>query len=195
MGIEAGLAGAPLPQSLRNCGGNFGRWGPPERPMSQTIRGLGRHKGYFALAGAAAFIAAIGAVGAARAERAGKTAEDPRLGEEVRQICFSRNISSFRTIDDEDDAVLLERGVNDWYKATLAGACNYNRLRFAQSVAIDDRPRGGCITRGDALVFSDSAFGDFSFPNATRCIIVEIHRWNPKAKAPPPADERGPATE
>lgn len=116
---------------------------------------------------------------------------DPRLGDEVDRICFSRNISGFRTIDGEDDAVLLERGVNDWYKTTLAGACNHNRLRFAQSVAIDDHPRGGCITRGDTLVFSNSAFGDFSFPNATRCVIVEIHRWDPKTAAPDEDAEAG----
>ncbi len=149
--------------------------------MGQTFRSVSRHKGYFALAATAAAITAFGFFGAARS---GEPAADgdPRLGEEVDQICFSRDISNFRTIDDEDDAVLLERGVNDWYKTTLAGACNYNQLRFAQSVAIDDRPRGGCIRRGDALVFSNSAFGDFSFPNATRCIIVEIRRWDPKAK-------------
>jgi hypothetical protein len=150
--------------------------------MANAVKGLSRHKGFFSLAAASAAIAVAGVVGAARAEGedAGEKV-DPRLGEEVRQICFSRNISGFRTIDDEDDAVLLERGVNDWYKVSLAGACNYNRLRFAQSVAIDDRPRGGCVMRGDSLVFSDSAFGDFSFPNATRCVIVEIHHWNPKA--------------
>ncbi len=147
------------------------------------------HKGSAALAAIAGFFA-LGFAGAALA--GGKPADDPaetakadlRLGEAVSRICFSRNISSFRTIDGEDDAVILERGVNDWYKTTLAGACNHNRLRFAQSVAIDDRPGGGCITRGDALVFSDSAFGDFSFPNATRCVIVDIHRWDPKAEAP-----------
>lgn len=163
--------------------------------MGQTFKGLGRHKGYFALAAAAAAITALGVFGTARSagdDEAGANA-DPRLGEEVDQICFSRNISNFRTIEDEDDAVLLERGVNDWYKTTLAGACNYSRLRFAQSVAIDERPRGGCIRRGDALVFSDSAFGDFSFPNATRCIIVEIHRWDPKAAAKDEADEEATA--
>lgn len=149
--------------------------------MRPTFKGFGRHQRCFTLPAAAA-IAAFGVMGTARS--ADEAADgDPRLGEEVRQICFSRNISNFQTIDDEDDAVLLERGVNDWYKTTLAGACDRNRLRFAQSVAIDNRPRGGCIRRGDALIFSDSAFGDFSFPNATRCIIVEIHRWNPKAKA------------
>lgn len=143
-----------------------------------------RLKGRFALPVAVA-IAAFGVAGTAlsREEADDDTKSDPRLGEEVDRICFSRDIDGFRTIDDEDDAVLLERGVNDWYKATLSGPCNYSTLRFAQSVAIDDRPRGGCVTRGDALVFSDSAFGDFSFPRATRCIIVEMHRWNPKATA------------
>ncbi|MFN0022327.1 MAG: DUF6491 family protein [Parvularculaceae bacterium] len=161
-----------------------------------------RHTRYFALSAAAAALAALGAAGSVLAgeKRAADTPEsskaDPRLGEEVRQICFSRSISGFRTIDDEDDAILLERGVNDWYKTTLAGACNYNQLRFAQSVAIDQRPGGGCITRGDALVFSDSAFGDFSFPNATRCIITEIYRWDPKAKAPEDeAEEDAPDTD
>lgn len=150
--------------------------------MGQTFRGFGRHKGYFALAAAAAAIAAFGFFGAARSAEPAAGA-DPRLGEKVDQICFSQDITNFQTIDGEDDAVLLERGVNDWYKTSLTGACNYNQLRFAQSVAIDERPRGGCIRRGDALIFSYSAFGDFSFPNATRCIIVEIHRWDPKAKA------------
>lgn len=131
----------------------------------------------------AAAIGALVAAGPAYASDQAGGGVDLRLGEEVDRICFTRDINNFQTIDDEDDAVLLERGVNDWYKVTLTGACNYNRLRFAQSVAIDDRPRGGCVTSGDALLFSDSAFGDFSFPNATRCIIDEIHRWNPKAKA------------
>lgn len=144
--------------------------------MSHSVRA----KGYFALAAAAVAAVTFGAAGTALS---GEKEVDPRLGEEVDRICFSRDIDGFRTIDDEDDAVLLERGVNDWYRAALSGPCNYNALRFAQSVAIDDRPRGGCVTRGDALVFSDSAFGDFRFPNATRCIIVEIHRWDEKAQA------------
>lgn len=148
--------------------------------MGQAISNSRRHRGFFALAAAAAALAGLGAFGSARSDEPAD-APDPRLGEEVDQICFARNISGFRTIDGEDDAVLLERGVNDWYRASLAGACNWNQLRFAQSVAIDGRPGGGCVRRGDALVFSDSAFGDFSFPSATRCIIVEIRRWDPKA--------------
>ncbi|HBS31048.1 MAG TPA: hypothetical protein DEA40_04800 [Parvularcula sp.] len=148
--------------------------------MGQTIRA----NDCFFLAGAAAAIAALGAAGKAwpGEQAAAGIGADARLGAEVDRICFSRDISNFLTIDDEDDAVLLQRGVNDWHKVTLAGACDHNRLRFAQSVAIDQRLRGGCITRGDALVFSDSAFGDFSFPSATRCIITEMFRWNPNAQ-------------
>lgn len=108
-------------------------------------------------------------------------AEDARVGEEVSRICFGRDINNFRAIEGEDDAVLLERGVNDWYKATLVGACSYRELKWAQAVAIDSRPAGGCVTPGDYLVFSRSAFGDFSFPNTTRCAIDAIYKWDPDA--------------
>lgn len=106
---------------------------------------------------------------------------DPRLGKQVDRICFGRNINNFKAIEGEDDAILLEKGVNDWYKAKLIGACNYRDLKWAQSVAIDQRPAGGCVTPGDYLIFSRSAFGDFSFPNTTRCAISEIHEWNEDA--------------
>ncbi|MFZ5618983.1 MAG: DUF6491 family protein [Pseudomonadota bacterium] len=117
--------------------------------------------------------------GAALAEE--EKAADPRQGEEVDRICFGRDINNFKAIKGEDDAILLERGVNDWYKATLIGACSYRELNWAQSVAIEQHPAGGCVTSGDYLIFSRSAFGDFSFPNATRCAISEIYEWNPKA--------------
>ncbi len=123
---------------------------------------------------------------------AGATAEetaDPRLGEQVDSICFGRNINNFRAIDGVDDAILLEKGVNNWYKATLIGACNYSQLKWAQSVAIEQRPAGGCVTRGDYLIFSNSAFGDFSFPNSTRCAISEIHEWNPDTAAAEAEDD------
>lgn len=134
--------------------------------------------GTAALAAFAAAFAAFG--GAASAE---EKIADPRLGEKVDRICFGRNINNFTTIKGVDDAILLEKDVNHWYKATLIGPCSYSELRFAQSVAIEQRPAGGCVTPGDYLVFSRSAFGDFSFPNATRCAISEIYEWNPKAEA------------
>jgi len=108
---------------------------------------------------------------------------DPRQGEKVGRICFGRDINNFKAIKGEDDAILLERSVNDWYKATLIGACNYRELKWAQAVIIDQRPAGGCVTRGDTLIFSRSITGDFSFPNATRCIIQDIYKWDPDATA------------
>lgn len=110
--------------------------------MRRTSGSFSRHKGFFALAAAAAAIAAFGFFGAARSSEPAAGA-DPCADAEFDQIFFSRNISDFHTIDDEDDAVLLERGVNDWRQTSLAGACDYNQSRFAQSVAIDGRPRGG----------------------------------------------------
>jgi hypothetical protein len=122
--------------------------------------------------------AAQAVVGVAAAE------DDPRLGEKVDRICFASNINNFSTIKGVDDAALLEANVDDWYRVDLIGACSYQQLRFAQSVAIDERPRGGCVTKGDALIFSNSAFGDFSFPNATRCVISAIYRWDEDAEEP-----------
>lgn len=127
-------------------------------------------------------LSALAAAGFSAAAAGGKgDAPDKRQGEEADQICFARTISSFRTIDKVDDAVLLERGVNDWYKVDLIGACDHRRLRFAQSVAIDQRPAGGCVSRGDQLIFSDSVFGEFTFQNSTRCVIGKIYRWDEKA--------------
>jgi hypothetical protein len=129
-------------------------------------------------------IAVLAVLAALAAGAAAEESADLRLGKQVDRICFGRNINNFKAIDGVDDAILLEKGVNDWYKATLIGACNYSQLRWAQSVAIEQRPAGGCVTPGDYLIFSSSAFGDFSFPNSTRCAISEIHEWAPGAAAP-----------
>ena len=132
-----------------------------------------------------ALLALLAGISAAAAE-GGKV--DPRLGDQVDRICFGRNINNFKAIDGEDDAILLEKGVNEWYRAKLIGACNWHELKWAQAVAIDQRPAGGCVTPGDYLIFSRSAFGDFSFPNTTRCAISEIHEWRDDAdgaQAPP----------
>lgn len=127
-------------------------------------------------------------VSAAAMVTAAASEADPRLGEKVDRLCFASSINNFSTIKGVDDAALLEANVDDWYRVDLIGACSYRTLRFAQSVAIDQRPGGGCVTRGDALVFSTSAFGDFSFPNATRCVISAIYKWDEDAEAPEAAE-------
>ena len=129
------------------------------------------------------FIVMAALVGGALAIGSAAFAEDEAasVGEEVNRICFAREINNFKAIKGEDDAILLERSVNDWYKATLIGACSYRELKWAEAVAIDQRPAGGCLTPGDTLIFSRSAFGDFTFPNTTRCAISKIYKWDSEA--------------
>ena len=110
--------------------------------------------------------------------------EDPRLGERVNRICFARNINNFSFVREYDDVVLLEKGVKKWFLAELSGACSYSSLRFARAVAIDSRPRGGCVSRGDRLVFSDGlSFDDRSaISNVRRCTIGAIYKWDENAE-------------
>lgn len=142
----------------------------------------------------AALASALVASAAFAGEPAGP---DPRLGPEVDRICFTRSIDGFRTLKGVDDAVLLERGVNDWYYVELIGMCSESQLRFAQSVAIVSRPSGGCLTSGDTLIFSDSAFFNDRPIERNRCTVRRIYKWDEKAPAPGEAKpgESAPKTE
>ncbi len=111
---------------------------------------------------------------------------DQRIGEEVDRICFQRNIDGWKEAKGFDSAVLLERGVNDWYLVEVSGACRARDFRFAQTIGIDSRPRGGCVRRGDILLVE----GGGGFVN--RCFISEIYEWDDDAPAPgdgPEADD------
>ena len=115
---------------------------------------------------------------AALADEKPPTGPDPRLGPEVNNICFARNINGWKEIKGDDRAVLLETGVNNWYRVELAGSCRYRDFRFAQSIGIESRPGGGCITRGDVILVN----GGGGFVN--RCFITKINKWDDKAPAP-----------
>ncbi len=118
---------------------------------------------------------ALGAMlGAAPAkDDADKSAvRDPRIGDAVDRICFQRNIRNWREIRGEDNVVLLESGVNKWFRVELMGACDASVFRFAQTIAIESRPATGCVTRGDyILVQEGSGF-------TQRCYITDIYEWN-----------------
>lgn len=105
--------------------------------------------------------------------------DDPALGEQVDRICFNRNIRGFG--DTTDRTVVLTRGVRDQYIVEVSGACR--DLKFAQSVGIDSR--SSCITRGDYLLVSGSAFSldDGTGLGPNRCLIQKMHKWDSKAKA------------
>ncbi|MBB5518033.1 DUF6491 family protein [Amphiplicatus metriothermophilus] len=136
------------------------------------------------LAASAAFLAAGSLMGARageeNAEEAPEAREgtDLRLGAEVDRICFGRNINGWKPVKGEDDVVLLERGVDDWYRVELTGACEERLFRFAQAIGIESRPSGGCVTHGDVIIVEDT--GNF----ARRCFIRRIYEWNDKAPAP-----------
>lgn len=126
---------------------------------------------------AATTAAVLGLVGAAFANEAEKPA-DPRLGPEVDRICFQRNINGWRELKGVDNVVLLETGVNNWHRVELAGGCRASLFRFAETIGIESRPGGGCVSRGDVIIVGQT--GGF----VHRCIITKINLWDEKAKAP-----------
>lgn len=109
---------------------------------------------------------------------------DHRLGEEVNSICFGRSINGWRHVD-EDGAVLLEKGVNDWYYVKVSKSCRARDFNFAQTIGIESSPAGGCVTRGDVILVDNGAYVD-------RCFIRDIYEWDEDAPASEQAiDEEG----
>lgn len=103
---------------------------------------------------------------------------DPRIGEEVGSICFARTINGWKALKGVDDVVLLEKGVNDWYYVELQGHCPARVFRMAEQIAIESRPAGGCLARGDVIIVRD--VGRFT----SRCFVRNIRRWDDAAPAP-----------
>lgn len=125
--------------------------------------------------------ALIGAAALAN-EKSDEAGADPRIGEEVNRICFARTIDSWRSIKG-DDAVLLRSGVRDWYRVEFAGACRERDFRFANAIALETRPGGGCVGRGDVVIVRSP--GDFQ----NRCFITRMNKWDPDAAAPESEEE------
>ena len=140
----------------------------------------------YRLAAAACLAACVAMNGGAKAgEENSEDGVDRRLGAEVSRICFPRNINNWKEVKGEDNVLLLEQGVNDWYRVELAGACRYSDIRFTQKIALETRPAGGCVTRGDVITLIDGA----GFNH--RCPITGINQWDENASAP--GEEEGEA--
>lgn len=107
---------------------------------------------------------------------------DPRRGEKVDRICFADSLSGFEVPDGYKNAVVLTRGVRDRYLVKLMGP-GLSSLKFAQAFGVDTRRGGGCLSRGDRLVFADSVFSNDRL-NRTSYTITAIYRWDDKAAAP-----------
>ncbi|MEZ5954577.1 MAG: DUF6491 family protein [Hyphomonas sp.] len=120
-----------------------------------------------------------------------KFADDPRLGEEVKQLCFASAIDSFGNTT-RDTLTVREGG--DHYLITVFPGCT--NLDVAQSVALESRT--SCLSAGDHIVVSDSmmpSVHDRQDPFAfQRCTVNGIYKWDPKAEKAP-AGEETPADE
>jgi uncharacterized protein DUF6491 len=109
------------------------------------------------------------------AEEAEDAAAPSRLGPEVSRICFGRSINGWKTVDGHGDAVLLSKGVNDWFLVEVSGNCRARDFKFAQTIGIESRPAGGCIRRSDYILVHSA--GGFT----NRCFIKGMYEWNDDA--------------
>lgn len=108
------------------------------------------------------------------AEMAEASKPDPRQGSEVRNICFTQQIRSWRALDNR--SVIVESGVRDEYKLDLIGACQPNDA--FTSIGLVSRVGGGsCLESGEKLV-TDERYSMGS------CSIRKIYKWNKDAGKP-----------
>lgn len=133
----------------------------------------------FLAAAAALVVASLPAL----AEEENDDGADQRIGAEVNKICFPRNINGWKSVKGEDNVVLLEEGINDWYRVEVSGGCDEQVFRFAHVIGIKSRPAGGCLRRGDLILVEDG--GGF----ARRCFIKRIYQWDEDAPAPGDEDD------
>ena len=129
------------------------------------------------------FMIVLPALLAGCASTRGETAKtpldsDPRVGEEVRQVCFTRNLDSWQNVDSDRRAVILKMNNRDTYKLKLGGGCDPEWAML--HLAIETRVGSSCFSRGDRI----KTDGDTSRGYGTACTILGINRWNPDAVKP-----------
>jgi len=98
---------------------------------------------------------------------------DPRIGEEVTQVCLYRDIASWNSVDNDRKAVIVKLTNRDTYKLKLSGICNPDWADLRMAVIA----RGGsnCLSPGDRI----KTDGDPSQGRGSECTILKIHKWNP----------------
>lgn len=112
-----------------------------------------------------------------------KYADDPRLGEETRNVCFASSIDGFSMND--RSTVLLHDGKKR-YMVEVSGSCF--DLDNAESIGLDTPT--GCLSSGDSIVIGKT-FGEAIGPR--KCMIKDIYLWNPDAKAEDKPAEENPS--
>ena len=100
---------------------------------------------------------------------------DPRVGEEVQQVCFIRDLDGWQNVDNDSKAVILRMRNGETFKLKLSGSCDPD---FAMShLAVKTRRGSSCFSPGDKV----KTDGDLSSGYGSGCIVTSIHKWDAKA--------------
>ena len=129
---------------------------------------------------AAVTVAAVAVAGCETTESSGPTVEQEiaaRRGAEVGEVCFMRGIQGWSPLGDH--ALLLRRGVNDWYMVELTGVCRPDEAFAGASLAVG-RTVGGssCLRPGDNVATREPGVGSMV------CAITSIYEWDEDAPVP-----------
>ena len=100
---------------------------------------------------------------------------DPRVGDNVPQVCFTSSISSWSDVDNDENAVIIKVHNRDYYKLSISGGCDPQWAR--SHIAVIRRGGSNCLIRGDRIKTDGDAFMGYG----SACIIRAINRWDPDA--------------
>lgn len=103
-------------------------------------------------------------------------ANDIRRGKAVKKVCFTNSIDGFG--ETTKRAVIIREGRDRYLVETFPGCFD---LDWAQSLAINSF--SSCLTKGDKIFASDSAFGfDKRDIGSQSCRVKAIYEWDPDAE-------------
>jgi len=111
------------------------------------------------------------------------TEDDPRRGEEVRSVCFTRSIDGFG--ETTRRSVVVRLNARERYLIEVFPGCF--DLDDAQSLAVDSF--SGCLTRGDEIKPFSSVFGPSRNDIRQSCRVSKIYRWDPDALDAPETED------
>ena len=100
---------------------------------------------------------------------------DPRVGEEVQQVCFIRDLDGWQNVDNDRKAVILRMNNGDTFKLKLIGGCDPG---FADlNLVVKTSSGSGCYSPGDKV----KTDGDISRGYGSECKVTSIHKWDAQA--------------
>ncbi|NNU15433.1 hypothetical protein HK107_03715 [Parvularcula sp. ZS-1/3] len=104
---------------------------------------------------------------------------DPKVGEQIDSICFSRAINGFSQWGGRDGLVLT-RGVNDKFLVTFVGPCP--EARNALRIGFDRRFAGsGCVRPGNLIYMSSSFSAGGANPlDSGFCRVGRVYEYDRK---------------